>query len=115
MRDYEVIFVINPTFNDAKVADVRDYVRRTVADLGGTVNEEHDWGLRPFPYLVKKYRQGHWNFWRLSLPEDAPNKLGYDLRIRDGVIRNMVTSAVETSKRYRTRLKKQAAAQAGRS
>ncbi|HYE79749.1 MAG TPA: 30S ribosomal protein S6 [bacterium] len=110
MREYDVIFVIAPTFGDAKVAEVRDYVRRTITDLGGSVQEEQDWGLRPFPYLVKKYRQGQWNYWKCTLPSEAPNRLAFDLRIREGIIRHMITLAVEPSKRYRNRLKKQAAA-----
>lgn len=109
MREYEVLFVINPTFNETKVEEVREFVRKTITSLGGSVVEENDWGLRPFPYLVKKFRQGQWQYWKLMLPPEAPNQLSFELRIRDGVIRQMVCSAVELSKANRTRMKKQAA------
>lgn len=113
MREYDVIFVINPTFNETKVEDAREFVRKTIAGLGGTVVEENDWGLRPFPYLVKKFRQGQWQYWKVQLPPEAPNQLGFELRIRDGIIRQMVSSAVTLSKMYRRRAKKLAASGAG--
>ncbi|MCG3152693.1 MAG: 30S ribosomal protein S6 [bacterium] len=109
MREYDVIFIVNPTFNDSKVEDAREFVRRTVTNLGGQVSEENNWGLRPFPYLVKKFRQGQWQYWKVILPPEAPNQLSFELRIRDGIIRQMVSSAVTPSKMFRRRAQKLAA------
>ena len=46
-RQYEVVFIVDPTADDAEVSRLTENHKQIVTDQGGTITKEESWGKRP--------------------------------------------------------------------
>lgn len=92
MREYELLYILNPELDEAQIETEREYVRSAVTRVGGQIKKEEAWGRRPLPFEMKRAREGFFCLLKLSLEPDKPSKLIYELKINDRIIRNMLTS-----------------------
>jgi small subunit ribosomal protein S6 len=55
---YETVFVLDPSFDEAKAGEEADRVTGVIGDLGGEVVEVQKWGKRRLAYEIRKKRDG---------------------------------------------------------
>ncbi|MBN1504146.1 MAG: 30S ribosomal protein S6 [Candidatus Eisenbacteria bacterium] len=58
MKDYEVVFIIDPSSDDSQVGQQVDTVKEIIASGNGKVLETEIWGRRRLAYEIKKKKEG---------------------------------------------------------
>lgn len=58
MTKYETVYILDPSFDEAKAGEDADRVSGWIKDLGGEVVEVQKWGKRRLAYEIGKKRDG---------------------------------------------------------
>ena len=96
MRSYEVIFILDPALADDAVETAIAAAKGVVTKEGGEVAEVQKWGKKRLAYEIKKRREGHYVYFRISAPAKAVSVLERHLKIAEPVLKYM-TVLMETA------------------
>ena len=69
----------------------KDAVVSQVERAGGEILEVDEWGNKRLAYEIRKGREGYYIIYNLRLPLEAPKVVENNLRLRDNVMRVLVT------------------------
>lgn len=58
MRQYEVMFVLDPRLTDEQTVDLCDQYRAMIESAGGEVYKHESWGKRKLAYPIRKLNEG---------------------------------------------------------
>ncbi len=94
MRNYEVMFVINPTLEDEKKDATIETVQGIIAN-GGEVGKVDVWGMRKLAYPIQKLDDGYYVVIEFKADATLPMELNRKLRISDNVIRHIIVNKDE--------------------
>jgi len=109
LREYETVFILDPTLEDNKVNEEVDRASGVIKDHGGTVAEVERWGRRRLAYEIGKRRDGVYTLIRYQAEGPAVKELERRLRLNETVLR-VLTVVVDP--RYKELLAAMAAAAA---
>ena len=88
MRDYELIFVLQPNLEDEERVVFIEKVQEWVATVGGQIIKVDHWGQRKLAYPIrKKFKQGFYVLLHLQLPTDGVRELERRFQIAEQVLR----------------------------
>ena len=88
MREYEVLFIIDPTLDEeAKDAQI-EKVKGVIAE-GGEVLDVDVWGKRRLAYEINKKKDGFYVLITFNAGADLPKELDRRLRIADNIMRHI--------------------------
>ncbi len=88
MREYEVLFIIDPTLDEeAKDAQI-EKVKGVIAE-GGEVLDVDVWGNRRLAYEINKKKDGFYVLITFNAGADLPKELDRRLRIADNIMRHI--------------------------
>jgi len=96
LRSYEVIFILDPALADDAVETAIAAAKGVVTKEGGEVAEVQKWGKKRLAYEIKKRREGHYVYFRISAPAKAVSVLERHLKIAEPVLKYM-TVLMETA------------------
>lgn len=94
MTNYEIMFIIDPTVDEAK----RDAVVETVQEIiasDGEVGKVDVWGMRKLAYPIQKKNEGYYVVIEFKAAADLPKELDRRLRISDVVMRHLIINKDE--------------------
>ena len=94
MKKYEVMFIIDPTLEDAQKDATVKTVKGIIASEGEVENVDV-WGMRKLAYPIQKKNEGYYVVIDFSADTELPKELDRRLRISDNVIRHMIISKEE--------------------
>ena len=94
MKKYEVMFIIDPTLEDAQKDATVETVQGIIASEGEVENVDV-WGMRKLAYPIQKKNEGYYVVIDFSADTELPKELDRRLRISDNVIRHMIISKEE--------------------
>ena len=94
MKKYEVMFIIDPTLEDAQKDATVETVKGIIASEG-EVEKVDVWGMRKLAYPIQKKNEGYYVVIDFSADTELPKELDRRLRISDNVIRHMIISKEE--------------------
>lgn len=94
MKKYEVMFIIDPTLEDAQKDATVETVKGIIAAEGEVENVDV-WGMRKLAYPIQKKNEGYYVVIEFSADTELPKELDRRLRISDNVIRHMIISKEE--------------------
>ncbi len=60
MRDYESIFILNPTLDEAESEKVNLRMQEVIKGNGGEVVRVEKWGKRKLAYPIRKHKKGEY-------------------------------------------------------
>jgi len=86
-REYETIFILDPTLEDAKVNEEVERANGVIRDQGGTIGDVERWGRRRLAYEIGKRRDGVYTLIRYHAPGDTVKELERRLRLNESVLR----------------------------
>lgn len=90
MNNYEVLYIIDNSLDDAaKDAVIAKYEGLITAD-GGSVEKVDKWGTRKFAYPIDYKTEGFYVLMTFSASSDLPKELERQMRISDEIVRYMV-------------------------
>jgi small subunit ribosomal protein S6 len=58
MREYELMFVIDPRLTDEEIVSLTDQYKEMIVSSGGDVYREESWGKRKLAYQINKLSEG---------------------------------------------------------
>lgn len=102
MKDYELSVLIHPDL-EMNPDPVIDKVKKTVDQVGGTINSEDNQGKKHLSYPIKGQNFALYYYADVSLPSDAPDKISAGLNISDEIIRYLLVRTDERKAKYAAR------------
>ena len=89
MRDYELLFVLDPTMDEEAKADLIEKVK-AVINTDGEAGEADVWGDRRLAYSINKKNTGYYVVIPFKAEADLPKELDRRLRINENVMRHII-------------------------
>jgi small subunit ribosomal protein S6 len=89
MKDYELTVLIHPDL-ETDLESPLAKVRQIVADAGGKITKEDNWGKKRLAYAVGGENFAVYVYMECSLPSDAPLKISKTLNITSEVLRYLL-------------------------
>lgn len=93
MRDYELIFVIQPDLDETAVNDVVTKVKTWITDSGGSIAKVDFWGKRKLAYQIRKQKEGQYVLIKTNMEPKFGAELERNMRFLEPVLRFLLTSA----------------------
>ena len=90
MRNYELVMILSPESNEEEQAATLDRVTRTIAEDGGTITDQENWGLRRMSYPIKKFKEANYLLAYLSMEPQTAKKLESSLNGAQDVLRHLL-------------------------
>jgi len=90
INEYELVVLFRPELEVKMEAPLKT-IARLIADNGGKIIAEDDWGRRELAYKIANETHAIYRAYTLELPSSAPAKIDSVLNITDDVIRHLLT------------------------
>jgi small subunit ribosomal protein S6 len=95
LRDYELVFIVNPEVGDEGVQETVDRVHNFIQERGGEVKESENWGKRRLAYPIKRQAEGVYVVSQIAFEPQELRALEGNLDLAEDVLRHLVTRAEE--------------------
>ncbi len=90
LQDYELTYILAPTFEEEQLGGVYDSISGLVQNLKGEVAESKPWGRRRMAYPIKGFREGNYVELRFKMDAKSAAELERSLRLNEAVIRYLL-------------------------
>ena len=87
MKEYETIFILDPTLDEAKEKEEVDRVVALIGENGGKVFEVERWGRRRLAYEIHKKRDGLYTVVHYHAPGTVVKELERRMRLSELYLR----------------------------
>ena len=94
MNKYELMFIIDPTLEDAKKESYIEEVK-SIITASGEVSDTDVWGLKKLAYPIQKKSEGYFVVMHFTAAPELPKELDRRLRISDNVMRHIIVNLDE--------------------
>jgi small subunit ribosomal protein S6 len=95
MRDYELIFIIQPNLEDEERVVLVENVQEWVAAVEGQIAKLDYWGQRKLAYPIRKFQEGYYVLMHVQLPPDGVRELERRFQISEQVLRYLTVKLEE--------------------
>lgn len=98
-RQYEVVFIVDPTADEDEVARLTEGFKQIITDQGGTITKSETMGKRQLAYEILHKTEG--NFWLLEIEGSGREiaELERRMRVNDRIIRYITVRVDEDRRR----------------
>lgn len=94
MINYEVMFILDPTLEDAVKEETIEAVKGIIQTEGEVENVDV-WGMRKLAYLIQKKSEGYYVVIQFKAQPTLPGELDRRLKISDNVMRHLIINLDE--------------------
>jgi small subunit ribosomal protein S6 len=91
MHNYDLNVILDPNLSEAQLGLEKDAIAAQVERFEGEITGVDEWGTKRLAYPIRKLNEGYYMIYRLKLPETAPRQLATNLRLRDNIMRVLIT------------------------
>ena len=95
MREYEVMYILKPSYDDEKYNQLIEKYNALVQNNGGEVLSVEQIGKKRLAYEIQKLREGYYVLMRINGSPELPQELERNFKIADEVMRYLVTRVEE--------------------
>ena len=95
MNNYEVMFIIKSTLEEAQKEAVIETVKGIIEHDGGEVAKVDVWGMKKLAYPIMKKEEGYYVVIEFKAEATLPYELDRKLKISDNVIRHIIINQDE--------------------
>ena len=98
-RQYEVVFIVDPTADEDEVTRLTDSFKQIVTDQGGVITKSESMGRRQLAYEILHKTEG--SFWLLEIEGSGREiaELERRMRVNDRIIRYITVRVDEDRRR----------------
>src|SRR5213083_3624115 len=100
MRNYEIMFVVNPTIAEEEIDKINTQVEGIVTSGGGAIEKIEKMGKRRLAYEIDKHREGYYVLFVIAANGDIVKECERRLRVMDAVIKYMTVRTDEDVRRF---------------
>ena len=94
MRHYEITLIVHPD-QSSQVTTMIEKYKEIITTSGGYVHREEDWGRKHLAYPINKIYKAHYLMMNIECDKETLDKLSYNFRFNDAVLRNLIISKSE--------------------
>ncbi|MGA2193322.1 MAG: 30S ribosomal protein S6 [Nitrospirota bacterium] len=87
MKDYESIFILSPSIDEAEAERISQRMQEVVKSSGGEVVRVERWGKRKLAYPVKKHKKGEYILLQLRGVAGTVTELERNYKMTEAVIK----------------------------
>ena len=96
MRKYEIMFIVKPDIEEAKIKEAATSMKSLMESMGATVLEVKEMGQKELAYEVKKYKTGYYFYFLIeSKDSKATEEFDRVALISENVIRHLIVRLEE--------------------
>ena len=92
MRDYELVIIITPEFEETATADIVDKVKSWITENGGSIESLEEWGRQKFAYMVRNHKEGQYFLFNLKMEPSAIATLERNFNLQEPILRFLIVS-----------------------
>ncbi len=90
MREYELVYIVQPDLEDEAFAEVVDRVDGWIKEAGGEVEKTDLWGKKRLAYPIRKLNEGQYVLLHATFPPEFCTTLERNFRFLEPVIRFLI-------------------------
>ena len=94
MRHYEITLIVHPD-QSSQVKTMIDKYKEIITTGGGSIHREEDWGRKHLAYPINRIYKAHYLMINIECDQETLDKLNYNFRFNDAVLRNLIISKSE--------------------
>jgi len=94
MRHYEITLIVHPD-QSSQVTTMIEKYKEIITKDGGNIHREEDWGRKHLAYPINKIYKAHYLMMNIECDQETLDKLSYNFRFNDAVLRNLIISKSE--------------------
>ena len=94
MSHYEITLIVHPD-QSSQVTTMIEKYKEIITTGGGSVHREEDWGRKHLAYPINKIYKAHYLMMNIECDQETLDKLSYNFRFNDAVLRNLIISKSE--------------------
>ena len=98
-RQYEVVFIVDPTADDDEVTRLTDNLKQIVTDQGGTITKSESMGKRKLAYEILHKTEGSFVLLEVEGSGKEIAELERRMRVNDRIIRYITVRVDEDRQR----------------
>ncbi len=95
MKDYEVVFIIDPGCDDSQVGQEVDTAKEIIASGNGMVLETELWGRRRLAYEIRKKKEGTYVLIRFKGDPALLAELARRFKLNESILRHLTVVCEE--------------------
>ena len=96
MRHYEITLIVHPD-QSSQVSTMIEKYKELITSGGGVVHRDEDWGRKHLAYPIDKIYKAHYLMLNIECDKDTLDKLNYNFRFNDAILRNLIISKKEAT------------------
>ncbi|NLG28520.1 MAG: 30S ribosomal protein S6 [Chloroflexi bacterium] len=97
MRNYELMFILQPGLEEDAVVAFVDSLQKIVTDRGGEIINLDRMGMHNLAYPINKHSQGNYVLLQFSANQEVLVELERTLKLSDDQMRYLITRMPETA------------------
>jgi len=101
MTLYELGVIIDPEVPTEDETGVLERLETIITDAGGEVVDKDAWGRRQLAYPIRKKNYGIYHFWKFNVGGEVLEKLNFEMRTNDAVMRSLILNLDRELRRKR--------------
>ena len=98
---YELGVIIDPEVPPEDEAAVLERLEGIITDADGEMVNKDTWGRRQLAYPIQKKNYGVYHFWAFNVGGDVLDKLNFEMRTNDAVMRSLILNMDRELRRKR--------------
>ena len=95
MKQYETMYIIKSTLDDAARASLMEEMHAIITNHGGTIDNVDDWGLKDFAYEIDDMTKGYYVVLTYTVDVDGLNEFNRLMKINNDIVRLLTVAAEE--------------------
>ena len=98
---YELGVIIDPEVAPEEETTTLERLETIITDAGGEMVGKDSWGRRQLAYPINKKNYGVYHFWKVEVGGEALEKLNFEMRMNDAVMRSLILNMDRELRRKR--------------
>ena len=98
---YELGVIIDPEVTPEEESATLERLETIIANAGGEMVDKNSWGRRQLAYPINRKNYGVYHFWKFDVGGEVLEKLNFEMRTSDTVMRSLVLNLDNELRRKR--------------
>jgi len=98
---YELGIIVDPEVPPEDETSALERLEGIITEADGEMLGKDTWGRRQLAYPIRKKNYGVYHFWRFDVGGDALEKLNFEMRTNDAVMRSLILNMDRELRRKR--------------
>ena len=99
MRNYEIMFIVNPTIPEEEIDKINAQIEGIVTTGGGKIEKIEKMGKRRLSYEIDRHREGYYVLFVIVANGDIIKECERRLRVMDPIIKYITVRTDEEARR----------------